>query len=230
MDQGVEISRRLKMDKFPVPFPDITKPVQTGTTIMATEFNDGVVIGGDTRTTSGTIITHKVSDKITEITDSIYCARSGSLADTQALADIIKYYMDMYRYYIDTNPMVSVVAKQFQSLSYTWRDKIQAGLIVAGWDSVNCGQVYSIPMGGACVRQHVTISGSGSSYISGYIDAYYHNQMTKNECMNFTTNAISLAIARDGGSGGVIRLAVITKDGVERKVILGNHLPCFYDG
>uniref|UniRef100_A0A670ZKK0 Proteasome 20S subunit beta 6 n=1 Tax=Pseudonaja textilis TaxID=8673 RepID=A0A670ZKK0_PSETE len=39
--------------------------------------------------------------------------------------------------------------------------------------------------------------------------------------------ALALAMDRDGSSGGVIRLAAITKDGVERKVILGNQLPRF---
>ena len=35
---------------------------------------------------------------------------------------------------------------------------------------------------------------------------------------------------RDASSGGVIRLATITKDGVERDVVLGNELPKFYSG
>lgn len=37
--------------------------------------------------------------------------------------------------------------------------------------------------------------------------------------------ALALAMARDGSSGGVIRLAVITKAGVERLFIPGNELP-----
>lgn len=38
-------------------------------------------------------------------------------------------------------------------------------------------------------------------------------------------SAVSLAMERDGSSGGVVRLASISKDGVERRVILGNQLP-----
>jgi 20S proteasome subunit beta 1 len=37
-------------------------------------------------------------------------------------------------------------------------------------------------------------------------------------------------MSRDGSSGGTIRLAVITKDGVERHFIPGNKLPKFYEG
>jgi 20S proteasome subunit beta 1 len=32
-------------------------------------------------------------------------------------------------------------------------------------------------------------------------------------------------MARDGSSGGVIRLAIIDKDGVERKMLPGDQLP-----
>ncbi len=37
-------------------------------------------------------------------------------------------------------------------------------------------------------------------------------------------------MARDGSSGGVIRLAVITEDGVERLFVPGNELPTFWEG
>lgn len=36
---------------------------------------------------------------------------------------------------------------------------------------------------------------------------------------------ISHAMARDGSSGGVIRLVVIDKDGVEKEVVMGDQLP-----
>jgi 20S proteasome alpha/beta subunit len=42
--------------------------------------------------------------------------------------------------------------------------------------------------------------------------------------------AVSLAMSRDGSSGGVIRLAVITKEGVERIFVPGNKLPTFWEG
>lgn len=42
--------------------------------------------------------------------------------------------------------------------------------------------------------------------------------------------AISLAMSRDGSSGGTIRLAIITKDNVERIFVPGNQLPTFWEG
>ena len=41
-------------------------------------------------------IANRVTDKLTPITDKIYCCRSGSAADTQAIADIVKYQLDIF--------------------------------------------------------------------------------------------------------------------------------------
>lgn len=41
--------------------------------------------------------------------------------------------------------------------------------------------------------------------------------------------ALSLAMSRDGSSGGVVRLGIITEDGIERRTVLGNELPRFYE-
>lgn len=45
-----------------------------------------------------------------------------------------------------------------------------------------------------------------------------------------TAAALALAMARDGSSGGCIRMCVITKDKVERHFIPGNELPRFWEG
>ncbi len=37
-------------------------------------------------------------------------------------------------------------------------------------------------------------------------------------------------MSRDGSSGGVVRLGIINEDGVERRTVLGNNLPRFYEG
>ncbi len=40
--------------------------------------------------------------------------------------------------------------------------------------------------------------------------------------------ALGLAVARDGSSGGVLRLAVIDENGVERMLFTGSEIPTFY--
>lgn len=202
----------------------------TGTSIMAAEFDGGVVIGADSRTTTGSYIANRVTDKLTRITDNIYCCRSGSAADTQAIADIVSYHLEFHAMELSAPPLVESGAAVFRELCYNYRDSLMAGILVAGWDKIKGGQVYCIPIGGMCVRQPVSIGGSGSSYVYGYVDSHYKPGMSQEECVKFITNTLSLAMSRDGSSGGVVRLGIITKDGIERRVVLGTELPKFYEG
>lgn len=78
-------------------------------------------------------------------------------------------------------------------------------------------------------RQAVSIGGSGSTYVYGYVDANFRPNMAKAKAVQLVINSLSLAMSRDGSSGGVVRLGVITEAGVERSIIMGDQLPKFYD-
>jgi len=202
--------------------------VSTGTSIIAVEFDGGVVIGADSRTSSGIYIANRVSDKLTRVTDHIYCCRSGSAADTQAIADIVSYHLAFHKAETGEEPTVATAAAIFRELCYNYRDQLTAGIIVAGWDKQKGGQVYMIPLGGMCVRQKCAMGGSGSTYVYGYLDANYKDNMTLEECKKFLTNTLALAMSRDGSSGGVIRLGVLHKDKpIEREIISGSAIPSF---
>uniref|UniRef100_A0A671QRD2 proteasome endopeptidase complex n=1 Tax=Sinocyclocheilus anshuiensis TaxID=1608454 RepID=A0A671QRD2_9TELE len=77
--------------------------------------------------------------------------------------------------------------------------------------------------------QPFAVGGSGSFYIYGFVDAEYKPGMTRQECQEFVINSLTLAMGRDGSSGGVAYLVTIDSEGVEEKCILGNQLPKFYD-
>ena len=49
--------------------------------------------------------------------------------------------------------------------------------------------------------------------------------MTKEQCKEMVVRAISHAMARDGSSGGVIRIVTIDKDGATKECIKGEELP-----
>lgn len=51
-------------------------------------------------------------------------------------------------------------------------------------------QVYVVALGGMLMSQPVTIGGSGSTYIYGYVDAKYKPNMSRDECLQFATNGI----------------------------------------
>ena len=61
----------------------------------------------------------------------------------------------------------------------------------------------------------------------GFLDANYREDMEKELCVELVKQCITLAINRDGSSGGCCRIAVITKDGIERRLFLNNELNSF---
>lgn len=85
-------------------------------------------------------------------------------------------------------PEVHTAATFFQKLCYDNKNNLSAGIIVGGWDKFNGGSVYCIPLGGALVKQSFAIGGSGSTFIYGYCDANFKEDMTKDECHQFVRN------------------------------------------
>ncbi|KAG6833723.1 Proteasome subunit beta type-6 [Tephrocybe sp. NHM501043] len=207
-----------------------TGEVNLGTSIMAVQFEGGVVIGADSRTTTGSYIANRVTDKLTHVHDRIYCCRSGSAADTQAVADVVHQGLQMYSQTAGEAPSVLHAASLFQKVCYENKDALSAGIIVAGWDKEVGPSVYNIPLGGGLFRQPWAIGGSGSTYVYGYCDATYREGWGRDETVNFVRNTLALAMSRDGSSGGVIRMCVITEDKVERLFVPGNELPKFWEG
>ena len=201
-----------------------------------------------------------MTDKLTHIHDRIYCCRSGSAADTQAVADIVHQHAQLYTSIYNEPPPVHTVAALFEKLCYENKDQLSAGIIVAGWDKENGGGVFNVPLGGGIFQQPWAIGGelfgpnrsrrklivgSGSTYVYGYCDATYREGWSEEETVKFVKNstshhskrqtlvlilALALAMARDGSSGGTIRMCVITKDKVERHFVPGNELPKFWEG
>merc|ERR1719297_769163 len=193
--------------------------VSTGTTIMALTFDGGVVMGADSRTSTGTYVANRASRKISRVHDRIFVCRCGSAADTQALTGFVTNYLGQHAVELGKLPTVNTAASLFKMLAYNNKDRLMAGLIVAGWDEKRGGQVYSIPLGGAVVRVPLACDGSGSGYISGLLDAGYRDGMTKAEALEFVRTAVAHAMSRDGSSGGMIRTLVVSKDGLEEGVI-----------
>lgn len=193
--------------------------VNLGTLIMAVTFADGVILGADLRTTTGTYIANRVTDKLTQIDDLIWCCRLGLAADTQAVADMVKHYVLLYEAQHQEPPSTKVAASIFQEICYTNKDNLTAGIIVAGYDQKRgVGEVFQVPLGGSIHQLEYAIAGSGLTFVYGYCAENYRSGMSKDETIAFMKTTLAQAIKWDGLSGGVIRMVVLTKSGVERLI------------
>jgi len=112
-----------------------------------------------------------------------------------------------------------------KNICYQNKDQLSAGVIVAGWDPVEGGQVYNVVMGGSCLKQSFALGGSGSLFIYGLLDAEFREGMSEEEARTLVKKAVSHAMARDGSSGGMVRTMTVKAEGNFRDVTTGNSLP-----
>lgn len=114
-------SRNIHVRKYPLTsFNSLLTPLS-----MAITFKDGVILGADSRTTTGAYIANRVTDKLTQVHDTIWCCRSGSAADTQAVADIVHYYLSLYGANNADPPTTQTAAAMFQELCYSNKDQLR---------------------------------------------------------------------------------------------------------
>eukprot|EP00672_Neobodo_designis_P001997 CAMPEP_0174852966 /NCGR_PEP_ID=MMETSP1114-20130205/27291_1 /TAXON_ID=312471 /ORGANISM="Neobodo designis, Strain CCAP 1951/1" /LENGTH=288 /DNA_ID=CAMNT_0016087587 /DNA_START=65 /DNA_END=931 /DNA_ORIENTATION=- len=205
--------------------PQLDTPVSLGTTIMAVQFDGGVILAADSRTSTGTYVVNRSTNKLTKLTKKIYCCRSGSAADTQAMAEMASHYLNFHGMSNGADPTVSSAATLLGKLCYWNRWNIQAGIIVAGWDEANGGSVYNVPLGGALVKQPYAMGGSGSVFLYGWADANWKSGMNKDQALQFVRTAVAHAISRDASSGGMIRTLAITREGEEHTATPWKRIP-----
>jgi 20S proteasome subunit beta 1 len=194
-----------------------------GTTIIAVAFKDGVILGADSRTSMGTYISNRVSRKITRLAEGIYVCRSGSAADTQAIADIVADKMGEELLCFGEKPLVNDAATFSKKIIHQ-NPHLSAGLIVAGVDRTG-PHIFSVSPGGSILEQNCAMGGSGSLYIAGLCDSLHQEDMSREEAVSFVKKVISHAMYRDNSSGGCIRMIIIDAAGVEENLFLaGNTL------
>jgi len=208
---------------------DSTEAVKTGTTIMAACYDGGVIMAADSRTSTGNYVANRVTDKITSLAENVYICRSGSAADTQAISDYVRHFLHQHSIQQDGLPKVQTAANLAMQLAYGNKNALQAGLIVAGWDKQDGASVWAIPLGGTMINVPFTIGGSGSAYIYGWCDSEFKQGMTREECEKFVVKSVSLAMARDGSSGGCVRTLTINESGVTRGMYRGDEVPLGWD-
>lgn len=134
-------------------------------------------------------------------------------------------YMTSCSRVLKTPPTVKMAASLTREFLYNNKDALLAGIIVAGWDEEDGPSVWTVMLGGALVQEECAIGGSGSTYIYGHVDGTWKPKMARDECAYFVTKALSHAMARDGSSGGVVRMVIVDKDSAVKRYISAHDLP-----
>lgn len=180
------------------------------------------MVGCNTRTTQGSFVVNRASDKIWPLSQNIFVVKAGSAADTQFLIN----HVAEYKIEAGEHPPVKLAARIIQRYQYENRGILRASVIVCGVDQYQDPQIYLVDYGGNVTEQYIVISGSGSNFAYGYCEVNYKVGMSKYEAKEFVKNVITLGTHRDNNAGGSIRIVDITNKGYTRDYISFSELSC----
>ena len=190
--------------------------MKTGTTIVGCIYNNGVVLGADTRATEDTIAADLDCEKLHYLAPNIYCAGAGTAADNDMITRLVSSELELQRLYTGSESRISHVESRLTKHLFRYQGHIGAALIIGGVD-IKGPQLVNISPYGNSMRLPFTTMGSGSLAAMAILETKYKDNMTKDECVELVKDAIEAGIFNDLGSGSNVDIYVITREGVDKK-------------
>mmetsp|Transcript_13326 Transcript_13326/g.22791 ORF Transcript_13326/g.22791 Transcript_13326/m.22791 type:complete len:276 (-) Transcript_13326:75-902(-) len=186
------------------------RALKTGTTICGVIFEDGVVLGADTRATSDNIVFEKNCEKIHYIAPNIYCCGAGTAADTENTTGLISSQLELHRLSTGRESRVITSLTMLKQMLFKYQGHVSAALVLGGVD-IKGPHLYTVyPHGSSDSLPYVTM-GSGSLAAMAIFESEYKDNLTEDEAKALVCKAISAGIFNDLGSGGNVNLCVIKR-------------------
>lgn len=198
--------------------PSFTK---TGTTIVGVLYEGGVVLGADTRATSGSIVADKNCAKIHYLAPNIYCCGAGTAADTEYTTDLVSGRLELHRLNTGRQSRVATAMTMLKQYLFRYQGHIGAALVLGGVDAVNGPQLFTVHPHGSVDKLPFVAMGSGSLAAMAVLETRWKPRLAEAEAMEIVQAAIESGIYNDLGSGSNVDLAVISMAGPLR--YLRNH-------
>jgi proteasome beta subunit len=207
------------------PGPDLPH----GTTIVAVEFDGGVIMAGDRRSTAGSMIAQRDIEKVLRSDDFSCVGISGVAGIGLELVRLFQLELEHYEK-LEGRPL-SLDGKANRLATFVRGNLAGAmqGLVVvplfAGFDEeAGKGRIFSYDVAGGRYEEHKFYSiGSGSVFARGSLKKLYTDGMPTDDAITVCMQALYDAADDDSATGGpdLTRniypvVAVITADGFRR--------------
>ncbi len=198
------------------------------TTCVAMRFEEGVIIAGDRRATSGNLISHRTMDKVVEADRYSGVAIAGAAGPAMEMVRLFQLQLEHYEKVEGVTLSLEGKANQ---LSMMLRGNLQAAFaglavvpIFAGYDqrrTVGRLWAYDVTGGRYEEREYVAV-GSGSLHAGTVIKVGYRDSLDRAAAVKLVSKALWEAADADSATGGPDSLrgiypivATITSEGYQ---------------
>lgn len=204
-------------------FTDLKNSVlKSNTSLVGIVCKDGVILGADRRSTAGSIVMNKSSQKIRKINDYLAASFTGGVADIQLTNKLIAAELKLKSLKTKSQPTIKEAANLLAMMVYRnirtpSMIPSMVGTLVAGVDEDGKSSLYTIePAGGVQkVEDYDANFSSGMPYILGLLERQWAPNLTIEQGVKLAEEALKSSTQRDTGSGNGIDVFTITKEGIK---------------
>ncbi|EZG55442.1 proteasome subunit beta type [Gregarina niphandrodes] len=186
-----------------------------GTTTLAFRYQGGVMVACDSRASQGSFVASQTVQKVIEINDYLLGTMAGGAADCSFWERYLSVLCRMHELRQSKRITVAHASNLLANIFWEYRGRgLQCGTMVTGYDdSTDSTSLYYVSDDGSRIQGDLFSVGSGSTYAYGVLDTYYRWDLSDQDALELAKRAIYHAAHRDGGSGGVVRVYHVHKNG-----------------
>lgn len=202
----------LKGDKMTKKLTDF----KHGTTTLGFVFKEGIIIAVDSRSTMGAYISSQQVKKVIEINSYILGTMAGGGADCYFWERRLGMWCQLYELKHGSKVPISAASECICNWISQYKGYgLSIGTMISGWIEEEPG-LYYVDNDGTRIKGNIFSIGSGSTHAYGVLDSKLRYDMSLKEAIALGREAIYHATHRDCGSGGVVNLYHIYKNGWKR--------------
>ncbi len=190
-----------------------------GACSVAIKCKDGVVLGNDSRVTSGYLVSNKNTRKVFKITENIGLTAYGLVGDFQNLVQTFRAQASLYVLREGSPISCHAMAKMISNYLFQRKmNPLYVNVTIAGIDKDE-PQVWATDAAGSLMPDDFVVGGTGGTIAVGILEAEYKLDLTVEQGEKLVEKCIRAAIKRDASIGNGIDILTITKEGSKEKSI-----------
>lgn len=190
-----------------------------GACSVAIKCKDGVVLGNDSRVTSGYLVSNKNTRKVFKITEKIGLTAYGLVGDFQNLVQTFRAQANLYVLREGSPISCHAMAKMISNYLFQRKmNPLYVNVTIAGIDKDE-PQVWGTDAAGSLMPDDFVVGGTGATMAVGILEAEYKLDLTVEQGEKLVEKCIRAAIKRDASIGNGIDILTITKEGSKEKSI-----------
>lgn len=179
-----------------------------GTTVVALRYDGGLVMAGDRRATAGNLISHRALEKVFPADSHSVVGIAGAAGPAIEMVRLFQLQLEHYEKVEGTRLSIEGKANQLGTMIRGNLPAAMQGLAVvplfAGYDEKRqIGRLFEYDVtGGRYEERDFAATGSGSLHAGTVIKLGYRADLTRDEAIDLSVEALFFAADEDSATGG----------------------------